>query len=115
LNGIPLAKTVMAIVTQKQKAMKKSMITMCFAAIFALCIPAAASTPDNAPPAKQEIRVMKKADPVKNENSETPKEVAPVTSENGNESSSAGAAHSGYIVISGAGLLLLIILLIILL
>jgi hypothetical protein len=95
--------------------MKKTMILMSIAAMFALCIPVVASEPENIPPVRQEIRVVKKAELAKNEATEVPKEVTPVTNENGNESTSSSSAHSGYIVISGAGLLLLIILLIILL
>lgn len=88
---------------------------MCFAAMFALCIPVAASEPNKAPSVNQEIGVVKKADLANNEKSETPKEVSPVTSENGTENNNSSSRGGGYVIISGAGLLLLIILLIILL
>ncbi len=88
---------------------------MCIAALVALCTPAIAAENNNIPPVKQEFRIVKESDLAKNDLAVTPmnKTEAEV---NGQESSNASeSAHSGYIVISGAGLLLLIILLIILL
>lgn len=90
---------------------------MCIAAMLGLYFPATAAETKNLPPIKQEIRVVKKSDLAKaDEATTTPHEVASVNTEaDGNESTTSDSAHSGYIVISGAGLLLLIILLIILL
>lgn len=93
------------------------MIMMCIAALLGLYIPATASENGNVPPVKQEVRTVTQEEFAKleKENAVAPSEVTPVTNENGNESANSNSAHSGYIVISGAGLLLLIILLIILL
>ncbi len=95
--------------------MKKSMITMCIAAMVAISFPVAAAEPNHAPPVKQEIRVVNKADGATNEETVVAKEVAPVTDENGNENTTSSSRGGGYVVISGAGLLLIIILLILLL
>lgn len=87
---------------------------MGIAALVALCTPAVAAENNSTPPAKQEFRIVKESDLVKNDLAVTPmnKTEAAV---NGQENSSADSRDGGYIVISSAGLLLLIILLIILL
>lgn len=115
-GGIAFAPQFMAVVTLKRKPMKKSMIMMCIAAIVTMYVPVMANESKNIPPAQQGFRILKEAGITKQDEREIPKEVTPVTSEDGNENSgSSQSAHSGYIVISGVGLLLLIILLIILL
>lgn len=98
--------------------MKKSMITMCIAALTALYMPAVASETGNTPPVKQEIRVIDRNildKHTRNEAKEAPVDKEDAAGLNGNENSSESRHSGGYVVISGAGLLLIIILLILLL